>query len=842
MKLISCYIEGYGKIKSRSYEFADGITAFCEENGEGKTTLASFIKAMFFGLKSYKKGSTEFCDREHFYPFDGGRFGGNLTFEMKGKTYKIERFFGEKSETADTVKAYENGVETDVLGEEIGKTVFGVDRESFERTLFFGSGDIEIKSTSSIHAQLNRILGGNEDDSNLDDALAALDKAAKVYKKSKAGNDKVTAETLQLARLKEQIDNAETIKRALEEKYERERALRVEVAGLSEKIVLAQEENERLSRFEHLDRLNEGISRLEGQLAEIVSRYPNGLPTETETLEINECIVKDKELKAQASGGEFSPSDAHRLSALEQTFRLGVPTEDRLLSVESEVVAFADLEREMKGGKEKPLSEGEQRLVGTFARTRPSADALAEGKNRVERYKALKAEYEETPAWLQVSAKASGRAFVLFAVLAAVLCLVGGVCCAFLTPLGIVLLVIGGVSLLVDGFLYLNKKSSSGGNVENPNKKKLEGLLQTEEDFIKAMVLPYGYYSGNGVVFDFASLARDVQAYEELLAAQKEEETRVLESAERAEVHRKNLQSFFGAYGLSGDNYIKLLSDLRVNVSDFISLTARRVACERGMEDLQLQRIKNSKKIEEFRAKYGLEELVTNRILEDIRAVCRLQKECEEGRIEATKYQEEKGLFDRNGSEKADLAALQSRLTEIQSEKSRLDREISEDEVVAEKLDDYERDKLLSETRLAEYKRKYRLLTETSALLKKAEGQLLDRYLHPIKEEFLYYARVIENALGEKVVMTKDFELRFERMGSERSEKYLSTGQRSICALCFRLALIKNMYREQRLFLVLDDPFTALDGKHMEKVKGVLQELSKDAQLIYFTCHESRKI
>ena len=117
-----------------------------------------------------------------------------------------------------------------------------------------------------------------------------------------------------------------------------------------------------------------------------------------------------------------------------------------------------------------------------------------------------------------------------------------------------------------------------------------------------------------------------------------------------------------------------------------------------------------------------------------------------------------------------------------------------------------------------------------------------DRYVKPILDEFLYYAEIIRRALGEKVTMTKDFEVLFERNGEYRSERYLSAGQRSICALCFRLALIKNMYKDNLPFLVLDDPFVALDGEHMEKVKKVLGELSKEMQMVYFTCHESRII
>ena len=47
MKLISCYITGFGRIEDYKYEFGDGLNAFLEDNGWGKSTFCAFIKAMF---------------------------------------------------------------------------------------------------------------------------------------------------------------------------------------------------------------------------------------------------------------------------------------------------------------------------------------------------------------------------------------------------------------------------------------------------------------------------------------------------------------------------------------------------------------------------------------------------------------------------------------------------------------------------------------------------------------------------------------------------------------------------------------------------------------------------
>ena len=40
----------------------------------------------------------------------------------------------------------------------------------------------------------------------------------------------------------------------------------------------------------------------------------------------------------------------------------------------------------------------------------------------------------------------------------------------------------------------------------------------------------------------------------------------------------------------------------------------------------------------------------------------------------------------------------------------------------------------------------------------------------------------------------------------------------------------------------LDDPFVQLDENHLINVIDIIKEISKDIQIVYLTCHESRKI
>ena len=66
MKLISCHIENFGKLHDWSHDFTSGSNVFCEDNGWGKSTLASFIKVMFYGFSGDGKHSDTENERHHY--------------------------------------------------------------------------------------------------------------------------------------------------------------------------------------------------------------------------------------------------------------------------------------------------------------------------------------------------------------------------------------------------------------------------------------------------------------------------------------------------------------------------------------------------------------------------------------------------------------------------------------------------------------------------------------------------------------------------------------------------------------------------------------------------------
>ena len=166
--------------------------------------------------------------------------------------------------------------------------------------------------------------------------------------------------------------------------------------------------------------------------------------------------------------------------------------------------------------------------------------------------------------------------------------------------------------------------------------------------------------------------------------------------------------------------------------------------------------------------------------------------------------------------------------------------EISAAESVYETLQDNKSRLDDAEERLAEYKERRAIISLAEDYIKAADAKLQQKYVAPVKDKFVEFSAPIEKALGEKVVMDKDFRIYFESGGEIRDDKHLSSGQRCILSLCFRLSLIENAFGGEKPFIIMDDPFVNLDKEHIEKTLEFLKSVSKDEQIIYFCCHESR--
>jgi uncharacterized protein YhaN len=183
MQIKKLYIENFGKLHSFKMEFNEGFNAIIQDNGFGKTTLAHFIASMFYGLESSKKIDLNNNIRKKYSPWNSENFGGNLTFSINDKTYTIERFFKNK-QSDDTFNLIDNKTNLKSLDfdENIGEELFGVDYDTFVRTIFFEQNGLKVEKNERVDQMLKQSIEGTNEKVNLESILESLKEEAKTLR------------------------------------------------------------------------------------------------------------------------------------------------------------------------------------------------------------------------------------------------------------------------------------------------------------------------------------------------------------------------------------------------------------------------------------------------------------------------------------------------------------------------------------------------------------------------------------------------------------------------------------------------------------------------------------
>lgn len=99
MKLLELYINGFGKFSDMHLTFSDTANIIYGDNESGKSTLHSFIKAMFYGLERSRGRASKTDLWSKYEPWYAGHYGGTLTAAYKNSIYRIERDFRKNATT-----------------------------------------------------------------------------------------------------------------------------------------------------------------------------------------------------------------------------------------------------------------------------------------------------------------------------------------------------------------------------------------------------------------------------------------------------------------------------------------------------------------------------------------------------------------------------------------------------------------------------------------------------------------------------------------------------------------------------------------------------------------------
>ncbi len=131
------------------------------------------------------------------------------------------------------------------------------------------------------------------------------------------------------------------------------------------------------------------------------------------------------------------------------------------------------------------------------------------------------------------------------------------------------------------------------------------------------------------------------------------------------------------------------------------------------------------------------------------------------------------------------------------------------------------------------------LLGKTRSLLETAKCSFTNRYTQPLMKGFYKYYDLLGGAQSE-FLMDASTKLQIVEGNLPRDPVFLSTGKRDLIGICMRMALVEAMYGDEKPFLIMDDPFVNLDEVRTSGGLALLDEIAKNYQVIYFTCHNSR--
>lgn len=842
MRLIECHIENFGKISNRTLDFQENLHVICEENGWGKSTLASFIKVMFYGFENDSKRDAFENDRKRYKPWQGGVYGGSLTFEAGGKEYTISRTFGakEKEDTFD-LRDRETNLPSTAFSSDVGQELFQIDCESFGRTVFLSQNDCETFSTAGIDAKIGNLAENTNDLNNYETANDRLTQMM-----NGLTNKRVTGKCKQLeqevSRLSHEIRVKDSVTTEVNSVSARLAENKEKEAKLKEYAKRLQAERADISRFqdsrgklERYEILCREAKEREADYRKAKSLFPGKIPDEQELATyIHESEALSAK-EAEVALYTLSKEEEDQLKMLGEVFQAGCPGEAQLDTAERQLCQLQDIKLQMAS---RQVSEEErnqyQRYEEQFGSGVPNEWEIDSKINKWNQWESRKAEYER---------RRSGRKEFVTLMSCTCMALLLGIIILFIQPVIGIFMIAVGISLGV--FVMIRKALDHG--------KETELFLLSVEEEIREFLERYGIGFNESTVmeslYDLKKSIRDYDLLSRRVAAAQGDGL-----YEKKEQIQRELDVFLGEYGydINMESPEERIRTLREQIRRFKELTQRKEKHKNSQKIF----ISERERIAAYIAGLGIE--VPENMSACLREISMNLKE-----YHITKREYENAVKSKDAFEKQyDVEALNKLKSQMSEDRTLGDvdgelRRISDElEILGEHRKNYERllqaaeehldeitvlEEELEEKKdeLKETSLKLQYLEKTANLLREAKEEFTAEYMEPIHTAFGRYLGMIAGEIGLTYRFDANSRLTIDESGAQRETRFFSAGYRDLLGICMRMALVDVMYKGEKPFIIMDDPFVNLDDNKTEGAMEFLQKISEEYHIIYFTCHNA---
>ena len=891
MRLIHAHIENFGKLHDYDVDFHDGLNEIICENGWGKSTLVSFIRVMFYGFDNSNARKELKNEKKRFEPWQGGIYGGSLVFEKDGTIYRAERVFDKKNRFE--LYDHETNLKSNDYSENLGEELFGVDRDSFSKTVFIGQQACATGTTSKINAMIGSVSEDADDMAMYDNAMETLqnesnrlsstrktgaisklqDEIAKIQSDVSA---KEWTENVYSEAVSKEKECYEAIKeqRTLIEQYD----LQLQgIAENNEQWLVAQDyktkceelQNAEIAFFEakakfpkgvpsldEIDTITETDNRISGlqevldrnafgeteekEWASLESHFGNGSPTKDELDEIKTLIGQIEIIKSNQQTGNLSKQDYLELEKLNEKYGEKIPEDEQINSLIEEKKRQNQLEEQLKEKK----SDYTERLNQLWREEyNKKTEVELERKRNVEEQKHV--------AWILI---------------------VGGILIALL---GLVFW-INSSALLFSAFTLAGVITALYGFIKRPkndmttdmrfNEKEFETdseltKLKAEEEELEKQI---DEIKQNRCSF-FEKYNRSIAPKEEqdYLYQLREEMTnykKLRQSVPNGEDNKElyamseSVGSFFEGFGIESD--IDSHKENIIKLEHMIQQYERFNKKNDDQSGIKGEQEKKRTEIQKFLNKYGLPscegKLNMTSLRDDVIEYVRAKDERERRREPVERIEEEIDVSKFDELKHVDVVVIdqinemkQKAQEEIDAQQSQLQTLENDEHTLYSSLQDiYEKEGILENKNelLEQMQWEERIVKLTESKLEEAKNSFLKHYRAPIKNAFDSYYAMLSGENADEYEIDSELNISKRSFGLQRNIEMMSEGYKDLIGLCRRMAMVDAMYEDEKPFLIFDDSFVNLDDKKLDYSLEFMKKIAEKYQVIYTTCHTSRTV
>lgn len=867
MIIKKCHIDNFGKMSDFDFDFHEGLNTILEENSWGKTTFSVFIKSMFYGLEYNTKKVNE---RKMYEPWQGGVYGGSVVIDINGKEYKIERTFGKKDKD-DTFSLYDvmTGKISEDYSENIGEELFQIDREAFVKSIYIPQSQTDTGMTDGLNAKIGNLSQAKDDISNYEKVKKILEEKKKEYgtrgKKSAAAriNEEIALLKDKAEKRQETLRVVKELEEHIKEKKKEYQKTMDEKSKYNQMLVKQSKKTEDITLYNNA---LENLKKSEDEIALISSRY-NGKEIEQEDVDTlkneSEAI---KNLRGQLDFLEVNEKVIEEYHSYGKMFESGIPEEEYFSNVKNGIDRLKVLNN-LISNDETATQDAKrfEELKEFFSEKYPTADEISAQIDNFYKAESLKNEVFEGKVELKAApdkaVKKNDKLFV-YAITGIIAIVIGVIILAGLKNLLGGVFVGAGVGILMYG---IAKTRTSANQSEDEAKyeklmaeiavkeKQKEELEASYKSFVQSFRVRYSESVLN-VLMEIKEKHTEYENMKKSFAGRSENleknKTEVAECAKTiSELLSKYLKKEFAQQNMSDSvfEYEQAYEGLKNSMNTYLNLkdkTERYYAIAGRLEE-------HIKIFNETKSAYtNADTFDISEFEEDYKEYNRQMKLSEE--LKQTVEKLKPAVSSDDESEVLSVIDLRNKIEEcdrtiniVAEDINRHERDVEFKYIYLEETDDIEDELAEKKNELDECKLKYDIIDKTLSYLQVAKDNFSARYLGPMRESFAHYLKMI-NGVENANIKAEDLDIDIDlnamiNYGSvARAKDSLSKGYQDLVDLCIRFALLDVMYESESPIIILDDPFVNLDKNKIENALDMVNKMSKQYQIIYFTCHSSR--